>query len=130
MARRVNFALSSSPAWLPGFHVGASFYVDTIHPFFAPSMRETIPAAYVVYVGRKLEWLNEMAVLTHSVLDSSRVYHTVTSYSQISWGFGRTRPYFRYDYQNAAASDPILGSLGRENGPSVGVERRLRVFLF
>jgi len=127
--KAVNFALASSPAWLPDFHVGASFYVDTIHPFIAPSMRETIPAAYIVYVSPKLEWLNEMAVLTHSVLDSSRVYHTVASYSQISWGFGRTRPYFRYDYQNAAASDPILGSLGRESGPSLGVEQRLSRFL-
>ncbi len=127
--KAVNFALASSPAWLPGFHLGASFYVDTIHPFIAPSMRETIPAAYIVYVSPKFEWLNEMAVLTHSVLDSSRIYHTVTSYSQISWGFGRTRPYFRYDYQNAASSDPILGSLGRESGPSVGVERRLSRFL-
>jgi hypothetical protein len=127
--KAVNFALASSPDWLPGFHVGASFYVDTIHPFIAPSMRETIPAAYIVYVSPKLEWLNEMAVLTHSVLDSSRVYHTVASYSQISWGFGPTRPYFRYDYQNAASSDPILGILGRESGPSVGVERRLSRFL-
>lgn len=127
--KAVNFALASSPAWLPGFHLGASFYVDTIHPFIAPSMRETIPAAYIVYVSPKLEWLNEMVVLTHSVLDSSRVYHTVASYSQISWGFGRTRPYFRYDYQNADSSDPILGILGRESGPSVGVERRLSRFL-
>jgi hypothetical protein len=127
--KAVNFALASSPAWLSGFHFGASFYVDTIHPFTAPSMRETIPAAYIVYVSPKLEWLNEMAVLTHSVLDGGRVYHTVASYSQISWGFGRTRPYFRYDYQNAAASDPILGSLGRESGPSVGVERHLARYL-
>ena len=103
--------------------------VDTIHPFFAPSMRETIPAAYLDYVGTKLEWLNEMAVVTHSVLDSSRVYHGFTSYSQVSWGFGRTRPYFRYDYQNVASSDPVFGSLGRESGPSVGVERRVSRYL-
>ena len=127
--KAVNFALYTRPAWLPGFQAGASFYVDTIHPIAAPAMRETIPAAYVVYVSPKLEWLNEMAVVTHSVLDSSRVYHALTSYSQISWGFGRTRPYFRYDYQNAASSDPIFGILGRENGPSVGVERRLSTFL-
>jgi hypothetical protein len=127
--KAVNFALYTRPAWLPGFQAGASFYVDTIHPIATPSMRETIPAAYVVYVSPKLEWLNEMAVVTHSVLDSSRVYHALTSYSQVSWGFGRTRPYFRYDYQNAASSDPIFGVLGRENGPSVGVERRLSTFL-
>jgi len=127
--KAVNFALSSRPAWLEGFQVGASFYVDTIHPLFAPSMRETIPAAYIVYVSPKLEWLNEMAVLTHSVLDGGRVYHTVASYSQISWGFGGTRPYFRYDYQNAASSDPILGSLGRESGPSIGIERRVSRYL-
>ena len=127
--KAVNFALASNPAWLPGLHLGASFYVDTIHPFFAPSMRETIPAAYLDYVGTKLEWLNEMAVVTHSVLDSSRVYHGFTSYSQVSWGFGRTRPYFRYDYQNVASSDPVFGSLGRESGPSVGVERRVSRYL-
>jgi hypothetical protein len=127
--KAVNFALASTPVWVPGLHVGASFYVDTIHPFFAPSMRETIPAAYLDYVGSKLEWLNEAAVVTHSVLDSSRVYHGLTSYSQVSWGFGRTRPYFRYDYQNVASSDPVFGSLGRESGPSVGIERKISRFL-
>lgn len=127
--KAVNVGLFTRPDWLPGFQAGVSLYRDTLHPLYAPSMRETIPAAYVVYVSSKLEWLNEIAVVRHAVLDSDRVYHAVTSYSQISRAFGGTRPYFRFDYQNVASSDPILGSLGRASGPSFGVEQRISRFL-
>lgn len=127
--KAVNFAFYTAPEGLPGFQAGVSIYRDTIHPSFGPSLRETIPAGYIVYVGTKLEFLNEIAVMRHSVLDGNQVYHAVTGYSQISWGFGGTRPYFRYDYQNIAASDPIFGFLGRESGPSIGLERRVSRFL-
>ena len=127
--KALNFAIYARPEWLPGLQTGVSFYIDTLHPLTSPAMRETIPAGYVAYVGSRLEWLNEIAVVRHSVLDSGAVYHGVTSYSQVSWGFGATRPYFRYDYQNVASSDPIFGSLGRESGPSIGIERHLSRFL-
>ena len=127
--KAVNFAFYARPDFLHGFQSGVSLYYDTLHPGFAPAMRQLIPSAHVVYVGNKLEWLNEIAMVRHAVLDSGPVFHTVTSYSQLSWAFGKMRPYFRYDYQNAAAGDPILGLLGRENGPSIGVAEHLSRFL-
>jgi hypothetical protein len=127
--KSVNFAVYTRPEWLPGFQTGVSLYRDTLHPLVAPSMGELIPAAYAAYIGSRLEWLNEIALVRHAVLNGGPVYNAVTSYSQISWAFGKTRPYFRYDYQNTPVSDPILGSLGRENGPSIGVAEHLSRFL-
>jgi len=62
--------------------------------------------------------------LRHAV-DGGDVLHDTTAYTQVSWKFGKTRPYFRYDYQNIAAGDPLYGFLGRRNGASFGIAQRL-----
>jgi len=68
--------------------------------------------------------LNEAAVVRHA-LRTGELYRSLTSYTQVSRAFGKYRPYFRYDYQNIPETEPIYGSLGRLNGPSVGMVRNL-----
>jgi hypothetical protein len=123
--KAVNFGLYAKPERLNGFRTGVSVYHDTLHPPDLPQTDETIIAVHAVYTGSKLEFLNEGAIVRLSLKDQNTVFHEPTAYSQIAWAFGKTRPYFRYDYQNVAASDPIFGSLGRRNGPSIGVSRHL-----
>ena len=131
----VGLALSASACtWNP--HVRCfSVYRDTLHPSLG-SIGEIILSAHAVYVGSKLEWLNEGSLLRHDLQAASRVYHSTTSYSQASWAFGKTRPYVRYDYQNVPSTEPIFGdlpgSLGGSLagslarwGPSIGVNRRI-----
>jgi hypothetical protein len=49
-------------------------------------------------------------------------------YSQIGHLFGDVRPYVRYQYVNGAASDPLLGTLGRQSGPAFGARYELNRF--
>jgi hypothetical protein len=42
-------------------------------------------------------------------------------YSQIAKKFGKYRPYFRHQYVNGAANDPVNIFTGRYQGPSPGL---------
>jgi len=122
--KAVNFGAFVRPEQLNGFEAGFSLYHDTLHPPSAPQIGQLIFAGHVVYVGSRLEWLNEAALLRHSLQGLDQSFHPFTSYTQLAWSFGKTKPYFRYDYQNIAAADPVFGFLGRRNGPSIGINRR------
>jgi hypothetical protein len=121
--KAVNFALYARPEALSGFQAGVSVYRDTMHPANLSGIGQTIYTGHIVYVGSRLEWLNEASLIRNDMQD--HVFHSLTSYTQLSYAFGKLRPYFRYDYQNVPASDPVFAALGRENGPSVGVYRHL-----
>jgi hypothetical protein len=121
--KAVNLAVYARPSWLDGFQTGISVYRDTLHPLNLPGVGQTIYTGHIVYVNSKLEWLNEASLLRHDL--EGHISRSLTSYTQLSHAFGKFRPYFRYDYQNIPASDPIFGTLGRESGPSFGVYRHL-----
>jgi len=125
--KAVNLAVYARPDWLRGFQTGISVYRDTLHPEAEAAVGQTIYTLHLVYVGSKLEWLNEGAMLRHDL--ENHISHSTTSYTQLSYLFGKIRPYFRYDYQNVPASDPVFAILGRENGPSFGVARHLSTFV-
>ncbi len=128
-SKAVNVAMYARPDFWSGFQAGFSLYRDTLHPMDGPTVGQTIYTGHIVYVGGKLEWLNEASLLRHAVESSDQVSRTLTSYTQLSWAFGRFRPYFRYDYQNIPQTDPVFGALGRENGPTIGVARHISTFL-
>jgi hypothetical protein len=121
--KAVNFALYARPQGLSGFQAGVSVYRDTMHPVNLPGIGQTIYTGHIVYVGSRLEWLNEASLIRNDL--ESHVFHSITSYTQLSYAFGKLRPYFRYDYQNVPASDPVFAALGRESGPSFGIFRHL-----
>jgi hypothetical protein len=98
--KAIDFALYAQPEKLSGFRTGFSVYHDILHPHALPQIDQTIFTLHAVYVGSKLEFLNEGALLRHSLKDQSQVFYDPTIYSQFSWRFGKTRPYFRYDYEN------------------------------
>jgi hypothetical protein len=123
--KSVNFAIYVRPDWAHGMQAGFSTYRDTMHPAEGNTIHQTIFTTHVAYAGSRLEWLNEASLVRHAVQDSNEVFRSVTSYSQIAWAFGRTRPYVTFDYQNVSVHDPILGVLGRQSGPSFGVNRHL-----
>lgn len=123
--KAVNVQLFVRPEKISGLRAGISVYHDTLHPPELPQVNELVFTAHAVYVGSKLEWLNEAAVVRHTVKGLDQTFYSPTMYTQVAWAFGKTRPYFRYDYQNVNAGDPISGSLGRHNGPSVGISRHL-----
>ena len=119
--KAVNLALFARPGVLPGLQTGFSVYRDVLAPDNSPRIGQTILAAHAVYVRPSFEWLNEALVIRHAPRGQTRVFHTPGFYTQISRRFGSYRPYFRYQYVNAAADEPIFSDVGLRHGPSVGL---------
>jgi len=125
-SKAVNFGMFSKPEKIPGLVVGFSVRHDYLSDVLNQRVSEIIPVIYGVFTNSKYEWLNEAMYVTHT-LPGGAVFHTTGFYSQFSRKFGHYRPYFRYDYVNAPANDPIYGNpleipvVGRINGPTAGL---------
>ncbi|HXB75720.1 MAG TPA: hypothetical protein VNY05_46235 [Candidatus Acidoferrales bacterium] len=117
--KAVNFAIMARPAWVPGFQAGFSVYRDELTPPVVPKIGETILAAHAVWQTPKWELLNEGILIRHAQTD--RVVRTTAFYTQASRQFGKVRPYFRYQYLNVPATDPVLSGIGLLYGPSLGI---------
>jgi hypothetical protein len=121
-----NINVSSRPAWFPGVIAGFSFYHDDLTPPELPKVGQSIMDAYVVYQNQHLEWLNEV-IDVRDALQDGRTFQAPGFYSQVSYAFGKYRPYFRYAWENSNDLDPILGTEGggaevsRQNDASFGV---------
>jgi len=116
-----NLALFARPEAVPGLQVGFSAYRDLLAPLNMPRIDETILAAHAVFVRPSFEWLNEALVVRHAALGSALTFNTPGFYSQVSKKFGSYRPYFRYQYVNAANAEPIFPDIKLRQGPSVGM---------
>lgn len=116
-----NLALFARPEAIRGLQVGFSAYRDLLAPANSPRIGETILAAHAVFIRPQFEWLNEALVVRHSVFGTSQVFNTPGFYSQVSKQFGSYRPYFRYQYVNAADTEPIFPDVRLRHGPSVGL---------
>ena len=120
-AKAVNAALLARPAGMPGFEAGISIYHDTLTPEGMPEIGETIVAGHAVYQTSGVEWLNEVIFVRNATAGDGPVADTVGFYTQASKRFGMWRPYFRYQYVNVPADDPVFPEVGLQHGPSVGL---------
>ncbi len=116
-----NLALFARPEAVRGLEVGFSGYHDELSTASSRPIGETILAGHLVIVRPKFEWLNEGLVVRHSPEGSSRVFNTPGFYTQISKQYGSYRPYFRYQYVNAPADEPLFADVGLRHGPSAGL---------
>ena len=116
-----NLAIFARPEAVPGLQVGFSAYRDLLAPANSPRVDETILAAHAVFVRPSFEWLNEALVVRHTPLGSADTFNTPGFYTQVSKKFGSYRPYFRYQYVNAANAEPIFPDIKLRQGPSVGI---------
>ena len=116
-----NLALFARPEAIRGLQIGFSGYHDRLQPVGLPRVDETILAAHAVYMAPKFEWLNEVVLVRHSPDGTSQTFNTPGFYTQIAKRFGSYQPYFRYQYINASAREPIFPDVGRMEGPSFGL---------
>lgn len=119
----VNLGVFFRPGSIPGLQVGGSVYHDKISDFNrGPSVRlgQTIANLHAVYTGKGIEFLNEGFLIRHAYEQSSLVYNTSAFYSQLSKGFGRYRPYVRYQYINANRNS-LFEDVSLRHGPSFGL---------
>jgi hypothetical protein len=120
--KALNFAIFARPEAIRGLQVGFSVYRDLLTPAAPPAINETILAAHAVYTGLDFEWLNEALVIRNAPQGTPRVFSTPGFYTQISRRYRSYRPYFRYQYINAPANEPIFSpSVGLQHGPSLGL---------
>jgi len=116
-----NFGVFARPEKLRGLQTGFSVYHDVLSPLNSNRISETIMAMHAVVIRSRYEWLNEAMVIRHSIIGEPKVYNTPGFYSQVSRQFGSFRPYFRYQYINAARTEPIFPDIGLNEGPSAGI---------
>lgn len=117
-----NLALFARPEAVRGLQVGFSAYRDLLAPVNSPRISETILAAHAVFVRSNFEWLNEALLVRHAPQGvSQRIFNTPGFYTQLSRQFGSYRPYFRYQYVNAARTEPVFPDVSLQHGPSVGI---------
>jgi hypothetical protein len=116
-----NLAVFARPDAVPGLQAGFSVYRDVLAPLNSARVSETILAAHAIYIRANYEWLNEAMVIRHALIGEAGVYNTPGFYSQVSRQFGSFRPYFRYQYVNAANNEPIFPDVALRDGPSAGV---------
>jgi hypothetical protein len=128
-----NINVSAHPAWFSGLITGFSFYHDDLTPAELPKIGQSIMDAYVVYHNQRLEWLNEVLDIRDAV-HGGRTFDMPAFYSQVSYAFGKYRPYFRYAFENANDADPTFSPaandviVSRQNDASPGIRIDLNNF--
>jgi hypothetical protein len=116
-----NFALFARPEGVRGLQFGASGYHDNLTPLTGPNVDEVILSAHAVYQSAKFEFMNEAILLHHTPSNGTPSVNAPGFYSQISRGWGKYRPYFRYEYLNVPDRDLIFPDVHRMNGPLFGL---------
>lgn len=123
-----NLGFFMRPDWARGLQFGFSNYHDHITPPGKPNITENILAGHIVYQNSRFEFLNEGVLMRHSIDKTSLTANVSGFYSQISKRFGNYRPYFRYEYVNVPASDPLFSDVGLIHGPKAGLRYDLNDF--
>ena len=116
-----NLAMFVRPEAVSGLQAGFSIYRDILAPSGAPRIGETILAGHAVLIRPRYEWLNEAVLDRHTPFGTSKSFNTPGFYTQLSRQFGMYRPYFRYEYMNAANNEPVFPDVALRQGPSVGL---------
>lgn len=111
------------PDWLPGLDVGGSFYHDHINPEGSNlHIAQAISSVHAVYNNSRFEFLNEAFLIQHKIEETGQTFNTPAFYTLISRKLGaQWRPYFRYQYTNAATGSPVFPDVGLRHGPSAGI---------
>jgi len=121
--KAVNFAVYARPDALPNFQTGFSIYRDKLTPLLTPNINETILSAHAIYQSPTFEFLNEVVLERHALVDGSPAINIPAWYTQVSKLWGKYRPYVRYQYMNVPSRDPIYGVAGPQENTPVGLQQ-------
>ena len=119
-AKSTNVGLALRPERWSGFEAGGSFYRDEIPPAAGPVIAHRITAAYAVYRTPSTEVMAEWLQLSHRPAGGS-TFINHGGYLQASRGFGKLRPYYRYDRLDIVEDTPLIGGFGSSQAHLVGL---------
>jgi hypothetical protein len=121
----------SRPSKFPRLQVGGSFYKDKdtitsttpVGPDGA-NFGEWIAAGHLVWASETPEFLAEFAQVRHRSDLTGRSFDSQGGYVQLAYRLPfwekRWKPYFRYDYIQAAPGDPVFSSVDDVRGFTLG----------
>lgn len=105
--------LYSRPAKPYGLQFGGTIYRDKLSPGPGQRFNEWISSAYLAWTRETPEFLAEFSNVHHSDVNTSRKFNTQAFYVQIAYRLPfsekRWKPYYRFDYINRPATEPVLG---------------------
>jgi hypothetical protein len=118
-AKASNVGLSYRPERWRGLEIGASYYRDRISQRGLPSLPQRITAAYVAYRTPVTEVLAEWLRLSHGLEGGD--HHQDAGYAQVSTGWRKARPYYRYDRLAIDPRAPLIGGFESFTGHTAGI---------
>ncbi len=105
--------LYSRPSKPYGLQFGGTIYRDKLSPGPGQRFNEWISSAYLAWTRETPEFLAEFSNVHHADVNTSRKFNTQAFYVQIAYRLPfsgkRWKPYYRFDYINRPASEPVLG---------------------
>jgi len=117
--------LFSRPDRFYGLQAGGSFYRDKITRVDGRNFREWIASGHIVWQREDPELIAEFANVNHREVGFMETFNTQTFYIQaayrLPWFEQLWKPYYRFDYADVPAADPVFQSLSSLRGSTVGL---------
>jgi hypothetical protein len=117
--------LFSRPDRFYGLQAGGSFYRDKITRADGRDFREWIASGHIVWQREDPELIAEFANVNHREVGFTETFNTQTFYIQaayrLPWFEQLWKPYYRFDYTDVPAADPVFQSLSSLRGSTVGL---------
>jgi len=117
--------LFSRPDRFYGLQAGGSFYRDKITRADGRNFREWIASGHIVWQREDPELIAEFANVNHREVGFTETFNTQTFYIQaayrLPWFEQLWKPYYRFDYADVPAADPVFQSLSSLRGSTVGL---------
>ncbi len=127
------------PSCLPGLGFGANAYLDEVPDNATPgdgslprpSTKERIFGAHLFYIYDKIEAIAEFTAILHEPEGSGARYENYGGYALVAYQLmPRWKPYYRWDFVDTDADDPMFFSLIEDTDRhTAGVRWDLRTFV-
>jgi len=117
--------LFSRPDRFYGLQAGGSFYRDKITRADGRDFREWVASGHIVWQREDPELIAEFSNVNHREVGFTETFNTQTFYIQaayrLPWFEQLWKPYYRFDYADVPAADPVFQSLSSLRGSTVGL---------
>lgn len=115
-----------------GLQAGGSVYRDTITTGEGRDYREWISALHFAWLRETPEFIGEFANVRHESMATGQIFDNQGFYLQVGyrlpWLENVLKPYYRYEYIDLAAGDPLFSDLSNLRASIVGVRYDLSFF--
>lgn len=120
------------PSSLYGLQVGGSVYRDEVTLSTAPAAREWIESAHIVWLKETPEFIAEFANVQHAYAGNAGTFNSQAGYVQtayrLPWNRRLWKPYYRWEFIHAPASDLIFRPVPTFSASTAGMRYDISSF--